>query len=48
MLCRCTIELPKGAPRASRILIPRDELLNWEQADQLLSRADAQANELIR
>jgi type III secretion protein L len=48
MLCRCTIELPKGAPRASRILIPRDELLNWDQADQLLSRADAQANELIR
>ncbi|PIB63663.1 type III secretion system stator protein SctL [Pseudomonas sp. 2822-17] len=48
MLCRYTIELPTDAPRAPRALIPRDELLNWKQADQLLSRADAQANELIR
>lgn len=47
MLCRYTIE-PRNAPSGPRrSLIPREELANWEQADLLLERANAQADELI-
>ena len=47
MLCRHTIELREGASGAQGSLIRREELANWEQANQLLSRANAQADELI-
>lgn len=47
MLCRHTIELPKDAPGVQCSLIRREELANWEQSNQLLSRARAQAEELI-
>ena len=47
MLCRYTIELLKDTPGVPRSLIPREELANWKQAGQLLSRANAQADELI-
>lgn len=47
MLCRYSIELLKDAPGLRRTLIPREELANWEQAEALLSRAIAQADERI-
>jgi len=47
MLCRHTIELREGASGAQGSLIRREELANWEQANQLLSRANPQADELI-
>lgn len=47
MLCRHTIEVLKDASGVRRNLIPREELADWEQADQLLERARAQADELI-
>ncbi|QLG91344.1 type III secretion system stator protein SctL [Pseudomonas yamanorum] len=47
MLYRYTIELPKDAPGGRCSLILREELANWEQANQLLSRTNAQADELI-
>jgi type III secretion protein L len=47
MLCRYTIELLKDASGLSRCLIPREELANWEHANQLISHAKAQADELI-
>lgn len=48
MLCRHTIELLNGPSGLPRSLIPREELKDWEQANQLLRRANAQADELIR
>ncbi|MGR3967139.1 HrpE/YscL family type III secretion apparatus protein [Pseudomonas sp. 910_23] len=48
MLCRHTIELRKDASGTRANLIPREELANWEQANHLLSHANAQADELIR
>lgn len=48
MLCRHTIELLNGAAGLPRSLIPREELKDWEQANQLLRRANAQADELLR
>lgn len=47
MLCRYTIDLLTDAPGPHRSLIAREELANWEQANQLLSRANAKAEELI-
>ncbi|WP_330212952.1 type III secretion system stator protein SctL [Pseudomonas sp. Z18(2022)] len=47
MLCQYTIELLKDKPGLPRSLIPREELATWEQASQLISRANAQADELI-
>ncbi|QDH63202.1 MULTISPECIES: type III secretion system stator protein SctL [Pseudomonas] len=47
MLCRYTVELPRDASGLSRCLIPREELANWEHANQLISHAKAQADELI-
>ena len=47
MLCRHILELPCGTAGLPRILIPREELKDWEQANQLLRRAKAQADELI-
>ena len=47
MLCRHTIELREGASGARGSLIRREEFANWEQASQLLNRANAQADELI-
>ncbi len=47
MLCRHTIELLNGAAGLPRRLIPREELKDWEQANQLLRRANAQADELL-
>ena len=47
MLCRHTIELRKDASGTRANLIPREELANWEQANHLLSHANAQADELI-
>ena len=47
MLCRYTIELLKDATHVQSSLILREELANWKQADQLLNRAHAQADELI-
>lgn len=48
MLCRHTIESLNGAAGLPRCLIPREELKDWEQANQLLRRANAQADELLR
>ncbi|MGY2400420.1 type III secretion system stator protein SctL [Pseudomonas sp. SDO5271_S396] len=48
MLCRRTLELPKSAPRLPRSLIPREELANWAQANQLIGHARVQADELLR
>ncbi len=48
MLCRYAIELLKDAPGLRRTLIPREELANWVHAGELLSRANAQADEQIR
>jgi type III secretion protein L len=48
MLCRYAIELLKDAPGLRHPLIPREELANWVQAEKLLSRASAQADERIR
>lgn len=49
MLCRYSIELFKDTPGLLRgNLIPREDIANWEQAEQLLNRAHAKANELIR
>ena len=47
MLCRHTIELLNGTAGLPRSLIPREELKDWEQANQLLRRANAQAEELL-
>lgn len=47
MLCRHTIELPKGTPGPRHNLIAREELADWAQANQLLSHANAQAEALI-
>lgn len=47
MLCRHIIELREGASGARGSLIPREELAYWEQANRLLSRANAQADALI-
>ena len=47
MLCRHTIELLKDASELPRCLIPREELANWAHANQLISRAKAQADELV-
>lgn len=47
MLCRHTIELPNDTPGARCNLILREELENWVQAGQLLSRANTQADNLI-
>lgn len=48
MLCRHTLELLNGAAGLPRSLIPREELKDWEQANQLLRRANTQADELLR
>ncbi|WEJ06429.1 type III secretion system stator protein SctL [Pseudomonas sp. FJ2-5-13] len=48
MLCRYAIELLNDAPGLRHTLIPREELANWVQAEELLSRASAQADERIR
>ncbi|MCS3511785.1 type III secretion system stator protein SctL [Pseudomonas grimontii] len=48
MLCQHTIELPKGTPGVRCSLILREELENWEQANQLLSHASHQADDLIK
>ncbi|ASV36574.1 type III secretion protein [Pseudomonas sp. NS1(2017)] len=48
MLCRRTIELHKGPAALSLRLIPREELADWEQANQLLIRANTQVEELIQ
>ncbi|WP_426216520.1 type III secretion system stator protein SctL [Pseudomonas sp. DWRC2-2] len=48
MLCRYAIDLLKDKPGLPRSLIPREELANWKQAEQLLSHAHDQANELLR
>lgn len=48
MLCRHTIELPKNLSEVRAGLIPREELADWQQANQLLSRAQAQAQERLR
>ncbi|WP_460131636.1 type III secretion system stator protein SctL [Pseudomonas sp. S1_E04] len=47
MLCRYTIESRNAPSGSRRSLIPREELANWEHADQLLERTNAQADELI-
>ncbi|MGY2254256.1 type III secretion system stator protein SctL [Pseudomonas reactans] len=47
MLCRHTIELREGASGHQGSLILREELADWEQSNRLLSRANAQADELI-
>lgn len=47
MLCRHTIELREGASGHRGSLILREELADWEQSNRLLSRANAQADELI-
>lgn len=47
MLCQRIIELPKNVSGARYNLILREELGNWEQANQLLNHANAQADELI-
>lgn len=47
MLCRHTLELLNGAAGLPRSLILREELKDWEQANQLLRRASVQADELI-
>jgi type III secretion protein L len=47
MLCRHTIELLNGTAGSPRSLILREELKDWEQANQLLRHANAQADELI-
>lgn len=47
MLCRYAIELLKDTPGLPRNLIPREELANWQQAEQLLKRAEDQATELL-
>ncbi|BDB17534.1 hypothetical protein cym2001_08990 [Pseudomonas sp. CYM-20-01] len=48
MLCRYTLELFKDTPGLRGNLIPREELANWEQAEELLNRAHTKAAELIR
>lgn len=47
MLCRYVIELSKDKRGLPRPLIPREELENWKQAEQLLKHANEQADELL-
>lgn len=47
MLCRYSIELCKNVPGLPRNVIPREELANWKQAQQLLRNANDQAAELL-
>ncbi|MGY4636876.1 type III secretion system stator protein SctL [Pseudomonas sp. P7548] len=47
MLCRHSLELPSGASGLPRNLILREELKDWDQANQILRHASAQADELI-
>ncbi|ETK24666.1 type III secretion apparatus protein RspE [Pseudomonas sp. FH1] len=47
MLCRYVIELSKDKSGLPRPLIPREELENWKQAEQLLKHANEQADELL-
>lgn len=48
MLCRHKIELSGPSPRLAHSMIPREELANWKQANQLLHDANAQAEGLVR
>lgn len=48
MLCHHKIELAKASASPPRSMIPREELANWKQANQLLGGASAQAEELVR
>jgi type III secretion protein L len=48
MLCRQKIELHKDASGLPRTLISRETLAGYAQANQVLSRAKAQAHELLR
>jgi len=48
MLCRYSIELSGASPPVPGSVIPREELANWKQANQLLHDSTAQAEELIR
>lgn len=47
MLCRYVIELCRNVPGILRNVIPREELENWKQAQQLLRHANDQAAELL-
>ncbi|NWC93854.1 MULTISPECIES: type III secretion system stator protein SctL [unclassified Pseudomonas] len=48
MLCRLRIELHSGPSGLPQTLIPRETLADWAQANQLLVRANAQAEALLR
>ncbi|MBD8194196.1 type III secretion system stator protein SctL [Pseudomonas fluorescens] len=47
MLCKHTIEKLNGVSKLPGNIIYREELKNWAQANQLLTRANAQADELL-
>lgn len=47
MLCRLSIELSQDKPGLPRNLIPREELVNWKQAEQLLRHANDRAEKLL-
>ncbi|MBE8590126.1 type III secretion system stator protein SctL [Pseudomonas sp. MAFF 301449] len=47
MLYRHTIDVPKDRHELPRSLIPREELANWIQAEQLLRHANDQADKLL-
>ncbi|MBC3300468.1 type III secretion system stator protein SctL [Pseudomonas sp. SWRI18] len=47
MLCRYAIEFSKDKRGLLRNFIPREDLANWKQAEQLLRQANEQADELL-